>query len=106
MKFQKFTCILLFLGYFLTIIYLEILHYFKVQVLDRCLVTFPFHLKYFKAITYSGHARKLLTEALTQKYRSSHPEVLSKTGVPETFAEFTGKYLCQSIFSKKVFFIE
>ena len=86
------------------------LYYSKVQVLDRCLVTFPFHMKYYKAVTHSGHARKLLTEALAQKYRSSHPEVFCKIGVLETFAEFTGNHLCQSLFLIKlqadVFFTE
>ena len=106
MKFRKcLHACRFFLEYFLTIIYLaylEMLYYFKVQVLDRCLLTYPFHVKYYKAITHSGHPRKLLTEALAQKYRGSHPKVFCKTGVLETFAEFTGKHLCQSIFLNKV----
>ena len=35
-------------------------------------------------------------------YRNSHPDVLCKKGVLRNFAKFTGKYLCQSLFSNKV----
>ena len=35
-------------------------------------------------------------------HRSSHPEVFCKKGVPRNFAKFTGKDLCQSLFSNKV----
>ena len=34
-------------------------------------------------------------------YRSSHPEVLCKEGVLKNFTKFTGKHLCQSLFSNK-----
>ena len=35
-------------------------------------------------------------------HRSSRPEVFCKKGVPRTFAKFTGKQLCQSLFLNKV----
>ena len=35
-------------------------------------------------------------------FRSSRPEELCKKGVLENFAKFTGKHLCQSLFSNKV----
>ena len=34
--------------------------------------------------------------------RSSHPKVFCRKGVLENFAKFTGKHLCQSLFSNKV----
>ena len=34
--------------------------------------------------------------------RSSSPEVFCKKGVLKTFAKFTGKHLCQSLFFNKV----
>ena len=45
------------------------------------------------------------------KHRSSRPEVFCKKGVLRSFAKFTGKHLCQSLFFNKVaglryFFIE
>ena len=36
------------------------------------------------------------------KYRSSHPEVFCKKGVLRNFVKFTGKHLCQSLFSIKI----
>ena len=36
------------------------------------------------------------------KTRSSRSEVFCKKGVPVNFAKFTGKHLCQSLFSNKV----
>ena len=35
------------------------------------------------------------------RYTSSCPEVFCKKGVLRTFAKFTGKHLCQSVFFKK-----
>ena len=35
------------------------------------------------------------------KFRSSRPEVLCKKGVLKSFAKFTGKHLCQSLFFNK-----
>ena len=35
-------------------------------------------------------------------FRSSRPEVFFKQGVLGNFAKFTGKHLCQSLFSNKV----
>ena len=35
-------------------------------------------------------------------FRSSRPEVFCKKGVLKNFAKFTGKHLCQSLFSNKV----
>ena len=34
--------------------------------------------------------------------RNQSPDVFFKKGVPENFAEFTGKHLCQSLFFNKV----
>ena len=34
--------------------------------------------------------------------KSSHPKVFCRNDVPENFANFTGKHLCQSLFSNKV----
>ena len=35
-------------------------------------------------------------------FRSSHPEVFCEKGVLRNFTKFTGKHLCQSLFSNKV----
>ena len=40
--------------------------------------------------------------ALFPQVRSSHPEVFCKKGVLRNFLKFTGKHLCQSLFSNKV----
>ena len=37
-----------------------------------------------------------------RNYRSSRPEVLCKKAVPENFAKFTRKHLCQSLSFDKV----
>ena len=34
--------------------------------------------------------------------RSNRPEVFCKKGILRNFTEFTGKYLCQSLFFNKV----
>ena len=43
-----------------------------------------------------------LATLLNKLFRSSCPEVFSKRGVPENFAKFTEKYLCQNLFLNKV----
>ena len=99
---MKFQNVCMHDYYFLTISYLEMLRYFKVQVLNRYLVRFPFHVIYYKVTTHSEHVRKLLTEASAQKYSSSNQQVFCKISVLETFAELIGKHLCQDLFFNKV----
>ena len=40
--------------------------------------------------------------SFSSNIRSSHQRCSIKQGVPENFAKFTGKYLCQSLFFNKV----
>ena len=41
-------------------------------------------------------------EDIRRSYRSSRPEVFCKKGVPENFAKFKGKHLCQILFFNEV----
>ena len=43
-----------------------------------------------------------ITKVVASTFRSSHRRCSVKKGVPENFAKFTGRHLCQSLFFNKV----
>ena len=58
---------------------------------------------YFVSCFKHNQTCSSITQKHTHAYsRSSRPEVFSKNGVLRTFAKFTGKYLCRSLFFNKV----
>ena len=44
----------------------------------------------------------ILTDVVYRIFRSSRPEVFCKKGVLKSFAKFTEKHLCKSLFLNKV----
>ena len=59
-----------------------------------------------QTLRYKIKSSRILTITLetflNKLFRSSCPEVFSKRGVPENFAKFTEKHLCQNLFLNKV----
>ena len=64
---------------------------FKIDIYNQWLQNFPKNI-----------LRHLNLGAVLVWHRSSRPEMFCKKGVLRNFAKFTGKHLCQSLFSNKV----
>ena len=67
------------------------------------------YIQFDTALRIAGAIREASKEKIYQELglepaqsRSSRPEMFCKKGVPENFAKFTGKHLCQSLFFNKV----